>query len=87
MFGQFELPESEVLGLLAAKVILLVAFGSIVAMGLPIGTALVHRRPDHARFWICGLDGVRRGLEATAMPLVVHDGTLLGAVAFFWEKK
>ena len=40
MFGEFEMPESEALGLLAAIIILLVAFGSVVAMGLPIGTAL-----------------------------------------------
>lgn len=39
----FEAPPAglgEALGLLAAMVILLVAFGSVVAMGLPIGTAL-----------------------------------------------
>jgi putative drug exporter of the RND superfamily len=39
----FETPPAglgEALGLLAAMVILLVAFGSVVAMGLPIGTAL-----------------------------------------------
>ena len=36
----FELPESEILGILAAVIILLLAFGSVLAMGLPIGTAL-----------------------------------------------
>jgi putative drug exporter of the RND superfamily len=40
IFAEFELPESEILGLLAAVIILIVAFGSVVAMGLPIGTAL-----------------------------------------------
>jgi RND superfamily putative drug exporter len=40
LFAGFELPESEILGILAAVMILLVAFGSVVAMGLPIGTAL-----------------------------------------------
>ena len=39
-FAKFELPPSEVFGLLAAVVILLIAFGSIIAMGLPILTAL-----------------------------------------------
>ncbi len=34
------LSSSEAIGLLAAMVILVVAFGSIIAMGLPIGTAL-----------------------------------------------
>ena len=40
MFAEFEMPESEALGLLAAIIILLIAFGSVVAMGLPIITAL-----------------------------------------------
>ncbi len=40
MFAEFEMPESELLGLLAAVIILIVAFGSVLAMGLPIGTAL-----------------------------------------------
>ena len=40
MFADFEMPESEALGLLAAAIILLIAFGSVIAMGLPIGTAL-----------------------------------------------
>jgi putative drug exporter of the RND superfamily len=39
-FAEFELPASELLGILAAVIILLVAFGSVLAMGLPIGTAL-----------------------------------------------
>ena len=40
MFADFEMPESEALGLLAASIILLIAFGSVIAIGLPIGTAL-----------------------------------------------
>jgi RND superfamily putative drug exporter len=39
-FAAFEFPPSELLGVLAAVIILLVAFGSVLAMGLPIGTAL-----------------------------------------------
>ena len=41
LFQEVEIPASEVVGLLAAAVILLVAFGSVVAMGLPIVSALV----------------------------------------------
>ena len=44
LFFAFEEPPTtlrEAIGLLAAMVILLVAFGSILAMGLPIGIALV----------------------------------------------
>ena len=40
-FVDFELPESEVIGLLVAIIILVLAFGSVLAMGLPIGTALI----------------------------------------------
>ena len=40
VFAEFELPESEILGVLAAVIILIIAFGSVMAMGLPIGTAL-----------------------------------------------
>jgi RND superfamily putative drug exporter len=40
LFSEFELPESEILGVIAAVIILIVAFGSVLAMGLPIGTAL-----------------------------------------------
>ncbi len=40
-FVSFEIPESEVIGLLAAIIILVLAFGSVLAMGLPIGTALI----------------------------------------------
>ncbi|MBX3286313.1 MAG: MMPL family transporter [Actinobacteria bacterium] len=40
IFAEFEEPSSEVLGLAFAIVILIVAFGSVLAMGLPVGTAL-----------------------------------------------
>jgi RND superfamily putative drug exporter len=39
-FGEFEEPSTESLGLAFAIVILVVAFGSVLAMGLPIGVAL-----------------------------------------------
>ena len=35
------MPSSEIIGILAAIVILLIAFGSVIAMGLPIVTALI----------------------------------------------
>lgn len=40
LFQEFEAPESELLGLAFAIIILIVAFGSVLAMGLPIGVAL-----------------------------------------------
>jgi RND superfamily putative drug exporter len=39
-FAEFEEPSSEVLGIGFAIVILILAFGSVLAMGLPIGVAL-----------------------------------------------
>jgi len=40
IFGEFEPPDSELIGLAFAIVILILAFGSVLAMGLPIGVAL-----------------------------------------------
>ncbi|MFP5319355.1 MAG: MMPL family transporter [Acidimicrobiia bacterium] len=40
IFAAFEEPSSEILGLAFAMVILILAFGSVLAMGLPIGVAL-----------------------------------------------
>ncbi len=40
MFAEFAEPESEILGLAFAIVILIVSFGSVLAMGLPVGVAL-----------------------------------------------
>jgi RND superfamily putative drug exporter len=38
--GEFEPPESELIGIAFAIVVLILAFGSVLAMGLPIGVAL-----------------------------------------------
>jgi putative drug exporter of the RND superfamily len=40
-FATGGLPSTEAIGILAACIVLLLAFGSVVAMGLPIGTALI----------------------------------------------
>jgi putative drug exporter of the RND superfamily len=40
IFAEFEEPQSELLGLAFAIVILILAFGSVLAMGLPVGVAL-----------------------------------------------
>lgn len=40
IFAEFDEPSSEILGLAFAIVILIVAFGSVLAMGLPVGVAL-----------------------------------------------
>jgi PAS domain-containing protein len=51
---------------------------------IPLLIALREGRPVHRELWISGLDGVRRPIGATALPLVGQGGSHLGAVAFFW---
>jgi PAS domain-containing protein len=51
---------------------------------LPLATARTERRPVHRRFWIRGMDGVARHIEATAFPLIGQAERFLGAVAIFW---
>ncbi len=43
------------------------------------------RRPIHGSFWMRGLDGVRRLVEGTSIPLVGQNGRHLGAFALIWE--
>jgi len=54
---------------------------------LPLSVVLEKRRPAHRVFWIRGLDGIRRKIEATAFPLEGQSGRHLGAVAVFWEQE
>lgn len=52
---------------------------------LPLMVSLTQRRPGQRSFWIRGLDGVRRHIEVTALPLFGQAERFLGAMAFFWE--
>jgi PAS domain-containing protein len=52
---------------------------------LPLSIALNKRQTASARFWIRGLDEVKRHIEATAFPLIGQDNRYLGALALFWE--
>lgn len=52
---------------------------------LPLMIATLQRRPAHRTFWIHGMDGALRQIEVTAIPLLVHSGRFLGAIAIFWE--
>lgn len=52
---------------------------------LPHVIALAQRQPAHRRFWIVGLDAVRRQIEVTAFPLIGQAQRHLGAIAIFWE--
>ena len=52
---------------------------------LPLMIALDERRPAYERFFIQGLNGVRRHIEVVALPILGIQGEFLGAVALFWE--
>ncbi len=52
---------------------------------LPLMAALASHRPAHGELWIVGLDGTRRHIQATAIPLMRSDDEVLGAVVLFWE--
>lgn len=52
---------------------------------VPLVVALREARAVHARLTIAGLDGVRRSIETTSVPLRGQGGDLLGAVALFWS--
>jgi PAS domain-containing protein len=52
---------------------------------LPLVRALTNKRPEHGRMVIDGLDGARRTLDVTALPLLGQHGRELGALAVFWE--
>jgi PAS domain-containing protein len=49
--------------------------------------ALAERRPAHERLRIVGLDGVRRQISATALPLFSSPTDVVGMVAVFWEEE
>jgi PAS domain-containing protein len=51
----------------------------------PAGIALLERRPVHGQLWMTGLDGQRRCLAVTAVPLFASATEFVGMVALFWE--
>ena len=51
---------------------------------IPLLVALRQRQPIHRALSISGLDGVRRSIGATCLPLIGEDRRFLGAVALFW---
>jgi PAS domain-containing protein len=52
---------------------------------LPLSIALDKRQTASARFWIHGLDTVKRHIEVTAFPLIGQDNRYFGAIALFRE--
>jgi PAS domain-containing protein len=51
----------------------------------PMYVALSQQQPCHRRFFYQGLDGVKRGIEGTAFPLLGQCNRHLGAVGLFWQ--
>ena len=58
---------------------------AIPASELPLGVALIHRRPAHGQVRFKALDGVWRDIQVTGLPLEAQGGRHLGALAIFWE--
>ena len=52
---------------------------------MPGGIAFKERRPAHGKMRVTGLDGGKRTVETTALPLFGPDGEFHGIMAIFWE--
>ena len=52
---------------------------------MPAGIALTERRPAHGQLWMTGLDGHRRLLSVTAVPLFASANEFVGMIALFWQ--
>ncbi len=53
---------------------------------IPIVMALRERKPVHRQLQIESLDGGRRNLSVTALPLFARSQDFVGACAIFWEE-
>lgn len=52
---------------------------------LPVVAALIDHHPAHGRIRFCGMDGVWRDVEISAMPIEGQGKRFLGIFATFWE--
>ena len=52
---------------------------------MPAGIALLERRPAHGKLWMTGLDGERRLISVTAVPLFASGTEFVGMIALFWQ--
>jgi PAS domain-containing protein len=52
---------------------------------MPAAIALMEQRPAHGKLWMTGLDGQRRLLSVTGVPLMASPTELVGMVAMFWQ--
>jgi PAS domain-containing protein len=58
----------------------------IAVPDLPSSVALWEHRPAHRVLRITGLDGVKRTISVTAIPLFGRGDLFVGAMAVFWEQ-
>jgi len=52
---------------------------------LPLQIAVTERHPVYGTLWIRGLDGMRRHIAITAIPLIGQSERFLGGMAILWE--
>ena len=52
---------------------------------MPAGIALMEQRPAHGKLWMTGLDGERKLLAVTAVPLFASATEFVGMIALFWQ--
>lgn len=54
---------------------------------MPAGIALLERRPAHGELSMTGLDGRRRLLSVTAVPLFASPTEFVGVIVLFWQSE
>ncbi|MBA3653261.1 MAG: PAS domain-containing protein [Actinobacteria bacterium] len=59
--------------------------GTIEPYDLPLARAFREKRAAHSPMWITALDGERRLISVTSVPLLGPDDELMGAIAIFWQ--
>jgi PAS domain-containing protein len=53
---------------------------------MPAAVALMEQRPAHGRLRMTGLDGVKRTLSVTGIPLFSSRVECVGMLALFWQE-
>ena len=51
----------------------------------PLMITLAKHRPAYKRFFLQGMNGVRREIDVASIPILGLQGEFLGAAALFWE--
>jgi PAS domain-containing protein len=54
---------------------------------LPLGVAFREGRASHRALRIVGGDHVARAIEVTAIPLLIAEDEIVGAISVFWERR